>query len=169
MHHDPREHPAGAGLVVVTVGALRLAKHPEVLLTRALGSCVGLTMWDPATRIAGLAHIMLPEADGFRTKSSPSRFASSAVPLLVERLAERGCPKRRLHVKLVGGAAMFKAGSGIEGIGARNTAEVKAQLQRLGMTLESEDTGGRHARTIELRLDTGALLVRSYVYGVREI
>ena len=169
MHHDPREHPVGEGLVVVTVGDLQLAEHPEVLLTRALGSCVGLTMWDPATRIAGLAHIMLPEAGGPRTKSSPSRFASSAVPLMVERLAERGCPRRRLHVKLAGGAAMFKAGSGIERIGARNTAEVKAQLQRLGMTLESEDTGGMHARTIELRLDTGVLLVRSYAYGVREV
>lgn len=155
--------------MVVRVGDLRLAEHPEVLLTRALGSCVGLTMWDPATKIAAMAHIMLPEADEPRTRCSPSRFASSAVPLMVERLAEQGCPRRRLRVKLAGGAAMFKAESGIERIGARNAAEVKAQLGRLGMTLESEDTGGMHARTIELRLDTGVLLVRSYVYGMREI
>jgi chemotaxis protein CheD len=165
----PREHPAGQGTIVVAVGDMRVARSPDVLLTRALGSCVGLTMWDPSSKVAAMAHIMLPDSDEARMKACPSRFASTAVPMMVKRLGELGCPRRRLRVKLAGGAAMFKTESGMERIGARNIAEVRAQLERLGMAIESEDTGGMHARTIELRLDSGVLLVRSYVYGVHEI
>jgi chemotaxis protein CheD len=64
---------------------------------------------------------------------------------------------------------MFGGESGLGAIGQRNAAEVRAQLKRLGIPIRGEDTGGSHARTIELHLDTGILLVRSYVYGLKEI
>ncbi|MDO8964500.1 MAG: chemotaxis protein CheD [Coriobacteriia bacterium] len=154
--------------VIVGVGEAARAEHPQMLVTQALGSCVGLTLWDPMVRIGGMAHIMLPTSQDSNLLGHPSRFASTAVPLLVEMLLEAGCPKRRLIAKLAGGSAMFKGVDGVS-IGGRNIAEVRARLESLGIPLRAEDTGGSHARTIELHLDTGILLVRSYTYGLRSI
>lgn len=159
---DPR-------VLVIGVGEIACAGHPRILVTQALGSCVGLTLWDPMTRLGGMAHVMLPTATDSALRGRPERFASSAVALLIERLNQLGAPRRRLLAKLAGGAAMFGNDPSLETIGQRNTAEVKAQLKRLGVPIRGEDTGGSHARTIELHLDTGILLVRSYVYGLREI
>jgi chemotaxis protein CheD len=158
------------GAVIVGVGELGLAEYPHVLVTQALGSCVGLALWDSMRRAGGMAHVMLPElGDSARGDGNIHRFASQAVPTLIDKLADAGSPKRRLVAKLAGGAAMFGGDSGLPRIGDRNVAEVKQQLANAGIPVRGEDTGGSHARTIELHLDTGILLVRSYVYGVREI
>ena len=98
------------------------------------------------------------------------RFATNAVPALVDMLADAGSPKRRLIAKLAGGAAMFGGDTGSGGIGARNVAQTESVTSATwAYRCGREDTGGSHARTIELHLDTGILLVRSYVYGLREI
>jgi chemotaxis protein CheD len=159
----------GEDTVLVGVGEIAIAEYPQLLVTQALGSCVGLTLWDPIRRAGGMAHIMLPSHADTAMVGNRFRFATSAVPALVDMLADAGSPKRRLVAKLTGGAAMFGADSGAGGIGARNVAQTRAALHDLGIPLRAEDTGGSHARTIELHLDTGILLVRSYVYGLREI
>ena len=159
----------GEGTVLVGVGEIAIAEYPEVLITQALGSCVGLTLWDPIRRAGGMAHIMLPTHSDTAMAGNRHRFASSAVPALVDLLADAGSPKRRLVAKLAGGAAMFGADMGSASIGARNAAQARLELQQLGIPLRAEDTGGGHARTIELHMDTGILLVRSYVFGLREI
>jgi chemotaxis protein CheD len=162
-------HHIGDNTVIVGVGELAVAEHPQVLVTQALGSCVGLTLWDPIRRAGGMAHIMLPTLGDTASEGLRFRFATSAVPGLVDMLADAGSPRRRLVAKLAGGAAMFGADTGIASIGARNVAQTRLELNDLGIPLRTEDTGGSHARTIELRLDTGILLVRSYVFGLREI
>lgn len=155
--------------IIVGVGEYACARHPEVLVTQALGSCVGVTLWDPRTQVGGMAHVMLPESSNHSGPGHATRFADLAVPALVEKLAGLGSPKRRLIAKLAGGSAMFTSDSGIGSIGARNTVAVEEALERLGILVQSSDCGGSHARTIELRLDSGVLVVRSYVYGIREI
>jgi chemotaxis protein CheD len=50
----------GEHAIVVGVGELAIAEHPQVLVTQALGSCVGVVLWDPVRRAGGMAHIMLP-------------------------------------------------------------------------------------------------------------
>jgi chemotaxis protein CheD len=159
----------GEGTVLVGVGELGIAEYPRLLVTQALGSCVGLCLWDPIRRAGGMAHIMLPTLADTAAQGLRYRFATSAVPALVDMLADAGSPKRRLVAKLAGGAAMFGIEAGSASIGARNIAQTRLELQELGIPLRAEDTGGAHARTIELHLDTGILLVRSYVYGLREI
>jgi chemotaxis protein CheD len=162
-------HHIGENTVIVGVGELAVAEHPQVLVTQALGSCVGLTLWDPIRRAGGMAHIMLPTLGDTAAEGLRFRFATSAVPALVDMLADAGSPKRRLVAKLAGGACMFGADTGSASIGARNVAQTRLELTDLGIPLRGEDTGGSHARTIELHLDTGILLVRSYVFGLREI
>jgi len=155
--------------VVVGVGESAVGRHPDVLVTQALGSCVGVCLWDPRTRIGGMAHVMLPSAPASGFSGRPHRFASIAVPELVEAMVALGANRRGLVAKLAGGSAMFKGDSGIDSIGGRNVAAVRMQLAAQGITVGAADTGGSHARTIELHLDTGVLVVRSYTFGIREI
>jgi chemotaxis protein CheD len=156
-------------LLEVGVGELAVAEHPKRLLTPALGSCVGISIWDPQAHRGGMAHVMLPTPTGGSSRAEFGRFAQTAVPQLIAMLVAQGSAPRRLVAKIAGGAAMFRGEVNIAHIGERNIAEVRHQLSLMSIPLVAEDTGEGHARTIELRLDTGVLVVRSYKYGVREI
>lgn len=155
--------------IIIGVGEIKCGSAPEVLITKALGSCIGLTLWDRRLKRGGMAHVMLPATPRHDISGSMHRFADVAVPALIERLADIGCEKRRLVAKLAGGSAMFRGDSGIETIGERNAKAVLHHLERGGIPVAASDTGGSHARTIELSLDTGMLLVRSYGREAHEI
>lgn len=160
--HDPDR-------LIVGVGEIACAREPETLVTQALGSCVGVTLWDPRLHIAGMAHVMLPAAPRSDIAERRHRFADLAIPALVERMVDLGAGPRRLVAKLAGGASMFRGESATDTIGDRNVAAVRDQLERAGVAVVASDTGGTHARTIELAPGTGILLVRSYTYGIHEI
>lgn len=160
------DHP---DMLEVGVGELAVARYPRYLMTPALGSCVGLCLWDSALKQGGLAHIMLPTMLDSASPGSERRFASFAVSELVRLLHDSGSPRRRLVAKMAGGATMFRADGTMAHIGERNAAEVRRQLGLLNIPLVAEDTGERHARTVELRLDTGDMVVRSYLYGVTRL
>ncbi|MCL4078475.1 chemotaxis protein CheD [Coriobacteriia bacterium Es71-Z0120] len=155
-------------VVVVSTGELALAEHPSVLLTPALGSCVGVAVWDAARRRGALAHVMLPSPANAPQDGNPDRFASVAVPKMIALLGE-GLSLKRFVAKIAGGAAMFKGDTQMASIGDRNVEEVKRQLGLLKVPVIAEDTGGSHARTMEFHLDTGLVIVRSYLYGIREL
>lgn len=154
--------------VLIVTGELAVGEHPQVLVTPALGSCVGVTLWDAFGRRGGMAHVMLPSPSDTRLTGLVDRFASIAVPKLAEMVANGSNP-RRLVAKIAGGSMMFGNEDGTTSIGSRNVAEVKRQLTLLRIPLVAEDTGGAHARTIELHLDTGLVVVRSYRYGIKDL
>ncbi|KAF0207342.1 MAG: chemotaxis protein [Actinobacteria bacterium] len=157
-----------ADVVRVGVGEFAIAEHPAVLMTPALGSCVGVAVWDAYTRRGGLAHIMLPTPSESSIDGKRERFATIGIPQMIAVLTEEK-PTRRLVAKLMGGAAMFKTDSGLASVGDRNLHEVRRQLGLLNVPILAEDTGGSHARTVELHLDTGVVVVRSYMYGIKEL
>jgi chemotaxis protein CheD len=155
--------------VIVGVGEIAYAQEPRVLITQALGSCIGVALWDPRSHLGGMAHVMLPTSPGNGFTGRRHRFADLAVPELIDQMVEAGAGRHRLIAKVAGGASMFKGESGLDSIGGRNAAAVLEQLERCGLAVRAADTGGSHARTIELHLDSGVLLVRSYSFGMREI
>ena len=163
-----RWSPAEHGSVLVTTGEFAVAEDPSWLVTPALGSCVGVAVWDAARRRGGLAHVMLPAPGGRHLTGAEARFASIAVPRLVAAVAD-GAPPRRLVAKIAGGSTMFGHANESGTIGERNVQEVRHQLGLLRVTLVAEDTGGTHARTMELHPGSGLVLVRSYRYGVKEL
>ncbi len=154
--------------IYVATGEFAVADHPHVLITPALGSCVGVAIWDAVNRRGGLAHIMLPTPGDTARDGTLERFASHAIPAMAKRLSVESAT-RRLVAKIAGGAAMFRGDSRLAGVGDRNVEEVKRQLTLLRIPLMAEDTGGSHARTMEFHLDTGLVVVRSYMYGIREL
>ncbi|MDO9557282.1 MAG: chemotaxis protein CheD [Coriobacteriia bacterium] len=165
--HECRDLTDGFAVYVGT-GKYVVASHPKVLVTQALGSCIGVTMFDPFRHTGGLAHVMLPSPADTAFQGTLDRFASYAVPRMAEMLSEGGA-RRRLVAKVIGGASMFTGDIRFTGIGDRNAEEVRRQLALLMIPVLAEDTGGSHARTVELHLDTGLVVVRSYLYGMKEL
>jgi chemotaxis protein CheD len=154
---------------VIRVGMadLNVAESPDSLRTTGLGSCVGIALYDPHTKIAGLAHIMLPTSNNVDEKNK-AKYANTAVPLLIEMMEKRGANKKRIVAKLAGGAQMFTfAGqSDLMRIGPRNVEACKVALSMFEIQIIAEDTGGNCGRTIELNCLDGSLLIRTAKQGV---
>jgi chemotaxis protein CheD len=138
----------------------------HVLVSLGLGSCIGLALMDKRAAVAGLAHVVLPAAEG-RT-GSPGKFADTAVEALIAELVGLGARRIALEAVLVGGASMFKlgGGSGME-VGQRNDEAVRAELARLRIPVAATDTGGSRGRTI--RVTVGSQAVTSRAAGDQEV
>ncbi|MFC4307399.1 chemotaxis protein CheD [Cohnella boryungensis] len=159
-------------MIKVGMADLNVADGGAVLKTTGLGSCVGLTLFDPGIRIGGMAHIMLPSSEIAREgQLNIAKYADTAVPELVKRLTSKGASIDRLVAKMAGGAQMFAfmGGSDSMRIGPRNVDATKLALAMFSIRLLSEDTGGNYGRTVELNSQTGIFLIRSVQYGVKEI
>lgn len=132
-----------------------------VLVTYALGSCIGLTMYDPVARIGGLLHFMLPDSrlDPVRSQENPWKFADTGIPLLLDKLCALGASKRRLVVSAAG-AAQILDDQGVFEIGKRNYIATRRMLWKHGLLLRSEAIGGGDFRTITLEIETGRLLLQ---------
>ena len=149
---------------------LKVAKSPDILTTLGLGSCVGITLYDRVNRIGGLAHVMLPTYKGFEGQNI-AKFADSAIIELLKQITRIGASKNSLVAKIAGGAHMFgrAQNSDIMKIGERNAKASLAILSQLGISVQANDTGGSHGRTIELNTDTGALKIKTVGLGEKLI
>lgn len=148
---------------------VKVATSPHILGSQALGSCVALILYDSQQQVGALAHVMLPSSMEMEGKSSPAKFADTALEMTLDKMGERGARKERLVAKLAGGACMFSScGVGPNCIGTRNVEMVRKLLRRKGIRVVAEDTGGEHGRSVELHTTTGRVVVRSVLKGERE-
>lgn len=145
--------------IIVGISDQNTAVPPDSLITYALGSCVGICLYDGAVRVAGLSHILLPEAFRDSTSDDDYKFADRAIEALVKSMEKMGCLRNRLTAKIAGGANMF-ATSGIS-IGDRNVTTVKKELERLRIRLLAEDTGADYGRTVVFDPLNGQMTVKS--------
>lgn len=142
--------------MVVTDGA------EDVLVTYALGSCIGLVLWDPGRHVGGMLHFMLPlsKVNPERAVERPSMFADTGVPLLFETMYTLGCKKKDLVVKVAGGSKLYDDHGTFE-IGKRNYTILRKMLWQNDVIISAEDVGGQKSRTVKLFVATGRVLVRS--------
>ena len=135
----------------ITVGIAegRIAFRGQTLVTYALGSCVGICLYDSRIKIAGMAHIVLPDESSATVKSNPYKFAGSGISALVMEMQRHGADKRRLTAKIAGGAKMFSTGRSAWDIGEKNAAAVRQALHAAGIRILAEDTGANYGRTLE--------------------
>lgn len=158
-------------MVPVGIGELRASKSlQEVLIAYGLGSCVGVSVYDPDGKVAGLAHVMLPNSMEALSQKSLGKFADLAVPMLLEEVVKLGGRPRHLIGKIAGGAQML-VGPGFSqngfNIGERNIQAVKTAMERHGISLIKADIGGNRGRTMALHVATGKTTVR--IIGEKEI
>jgi chemotaxis protein CheD len=159
-------------LIKVGMADLQVTSGGGVLKTTGLGSCVGVTLYDPKTKTAGMAHIMLPDSSIAREGVlNKAKYADTAIPEMVEQMVRLGASVPRMVAKLAGGAQMFAFNAVHDSmrIGPRNAEACKEQLMRLAIPVVAEDTGGSVGRTIEFYADRGLLVVRTVQQGVKEL
>lgn len=159
-------------IVKVGMADLNVISESGLIRTSGLGSCVGVTLYEPVLKIAGMAHVMLPSSDIAREgQINVAKYADTAIPELLARLLAMGASRSRLVAKMAGGSQMFAfAGKNdTMRIGPRNAESCKAKLLELGIPLLGEDTGGNYGRTIELECSTGILFIRSVQMGAKEL
>ncbi|HYD00032.1 MAG TPA: chemotaxis protein CheD [Phycisphaerales bacterium] len=151
------------GRITVGIADAALTADPEAtLITYALGSCIGVTIFDPVARVGGMLHFMLPQSTLNPTKAvkAPCMFADSGVPLLFTRAYELGAKKERLIVCAAGGAEIL-ADEGHFKIGSRNRTMLRKLFWKNSVLLAAEDTGGTHSRTMTLRMSDGGVTVKN--------
>lgn len=155
--------PALVPRITVGIADLQLSADPRAaLITYALGSCIGVTIFDPVARVAGMLHFMLPQGSlsPEKAKSTPCMFADTGVPLLFTKAYELGAKKERLIVCAAGGAEIL-ADEGHFKIGTRNRTMLRKLFWKNNVLIAAEDTGGTHSRTMTLRLSDGLVSVKS--------
>lgn len=160
-----------AELIKVGMADYKVGRYPASLISYGLGSCVGIALYDPVTKIGGLAHIMLPDSSQARSTENPAKFADTALPKMLDDLQKLGAVKTRLTAKIAGGAQMFSFTNttDIMRVGERNAEAVRTILKKLDLRLLADDTGGNYGRTVELKLDTGVFRVKTIDKGEKEL
>jgi chemotaxis protein CheD len=151
------------GKVVVGVGDLAVSNNPAALVvTYALGSCIGVTIYDPVAKVGGLLHFMLPSAELNQDKAqaNPAMFGDSGIPMLFRACYDLGAKKERLIVCAAGGAEVL-ADEGHFKIGSRNRTLLRKIFWKNSILLAADETGGSSSRTLSLSMTDGTVTVRT--------
>ena len=153
----------GNNLIKVGMADLKVCKCPDGLTTLGLGSCVGVALYDPVTKVSGLLHCMLPDSTQFRNNTLIAKYADTGIDELVKQMRELGASESRLVAKIAGGAQMFASSSMNEAlrVGERNTVAVKKKLADLHIKLLAEDCGLNYGRTVEFYSETGEYVIKA--------
>ncbi|MFP4031134.1 MAG: chemotaxis protein CheD [Desulfococcaceae bacterium] len=147
---------------VVSVGDMKVGAAEDLLVTHALGSCLGLMVYDPEARVGGLLHAMLPlsKINPEKARSNPFMFVDTGVPRLFRAVYDLGGRKERLRVKAAGcgrplsNNEMFK-------IGERNHIVLRKILWKNSVLIDAEDVGGTASRTVHFELSNGRVVISS--------
>jgi len=148
----------------VKIADLAAVKEEAMLVTIGLGSCVGVALYDPKSKVAGLAHILLDDSTNYSSKNrefNPAKFADTAIPLLLSEMEKLGACRDNVVAKIAGGSSLFKFnfGKNENGIGARNVEMVRVSLKKMGIAICGEDVGGSYGRTMKLSAANGKVTI----------
>ena len=148
---------------MVDIADLAVSKDPgATLITYSLGSCIGVCIWDPAAKVAGMLHYMLPESSISveKAKANPAMFCDTGVPKLFKAAYELGANKRRMVVKIAGGSQLLDD-KGTFNIGKRNYLAIRKVFWKNSVMIDSENVGGSISRTVRIDVATGVVIMKT--------
>lgn len=146
----------------ISIAEFRVARAPTIMTAYGLGSCLAIVLYDPATRLGGLAHALLPAASSDPT-IKPGKYVDSAIHAMLAQMEDLGAQRQQIVACLFGGAQMFQpvpANAG-ESIGQRNVRAAEMSLHALRILLVGKEVGGNSGRTVVFDLSDGSVMVRS--------
>ncbi|MBN2580741.1 MAG: chemotaxis protein CheD [Pirellulales bacterium] len=149
----------------VGMGEAAVARKTGRLMA-VLGSCVGVTLYDPRRQLGALCHVVLPQSNG--RDDLPGKFADTAIPWMVRTLAGYGASSSALAAKLVGGAQIFQQKGPIQ-IGEANVGAVLRALESAAIPVVARDVGGTHGRRMCFDVASGEIAVESAVAAFKMI
>lgn len=148
--------------LTIGIADMKLLRGPGTLITYALGSCIGICLYDPGLQLGSLTHIMLPlnmEAG----REHVFKYADTGIREALNQMCAKGALRGRIVAKIAGGAKMFElTGGTIGNIGQRNIESTRTILKRENIRLLAEEVGGGTARTLSFDTGTGVASIRSY-------
>lgn len=148
--------------MIVGIADMKMSRGDGMLVTYALGSCIGICLYDPKIQLGALIHIMLP-LNMETGRTSPMKYADTGIRETIKMMEAKGASKARLTAKIAGGAKMFEIAGGTFGnIGQRNIESVRMVLKREGIRLLKEEVGGTIARTLLFDVSNGLGCVRCH-------
>lgn len=175
----PEIKKKGFGLaneLFVGVADMRVSNDPSaILITQALGCCIGVSVYDPVARVGGLLHFMLPKAGASKTrtakaKKNPYMFADTGVPLFFQEAYRYGADKKRMVIKIAGGAQIRNlTGLFNFNIGKHNYVAIREIFQENDVLIHEEDVGGNVPRTMRLEIATGRVCLEVPNRPAREL
>ena len=160
-----------AELIRVGMADYKVGQAPSTIISYGLGSCIGISLYDPQAKVGGLLHIMLPDSTQARPTDNPAKFADTGLPLMLKDVLALGASRSRLVAKIAGGAQMFAVANAtdIMRVGVRNAEAAKKILKDLNIRLIAEDTGGTYGRTVSINMEDGVYKVKTIDKGEKEI
>ncbi len=143
--------------IKVGMADLNVCSGTDSITTLGLGSCVGVVLWDPQTKICGMVHVMLPDSTSIRNNTNVAKFADSGIDELLKRVLAKGAKRQNLVSKIAGGAKMFSVNNKSEmlSIGDRNVEASISKLKELKIPIKAQDTGETYGRTVTFFPETG--------------
>ena len=158
-------------LIRVGMADYKVGKAPATLISYGLGSCIGVSLYDPQLKVGGLLHIMWPDSTQDRASDNPAKFADTGLPLMLDDVLKLGAVRSRLVAKIAGGAQMFAFANAtdIMRVGARNAEAITKLLEGLKIPLIAQDVGGTYGRTVSIDLSSGEYTVRTIAMGEKQI
>mgnify|MGYP000941360749 CR=1 FL=1 len=156
-------------IITIGIADMKYTRNEGVLITYALGSCVGVCLYDPVVKVAAMIHVMLPVMLEGSRDSNLYKFADTGITATIKKMEAFGAVRSRITAKIAGGAKMFDIpnGSGLGNIGLRNVESVKKVLKSEGIPIIGEDVGENYARTLIFDSSNGMGIIRTY--GKKEI
>lgn len=161
-------------MAIITIGIadLNVVKPPDSIITYALGSCIGICLYDKVNKIAGMAHIMLPlSTEAVGGIQNARKYADTGMLELIVLMEKAGAKKYNITAKIAGGAQMFalkETSTGMD-IGLRNKVATKETLSKVGIKLIAEDCGLNFGRTVEFYAENGMLKIKTIAHGTKMI
>ncbi|MCK4958441.1 MAG: chemotaxis protein CheD [Planctomycetes bacterium] len=151
------------GLIKVGMADAKISARPGgVLVTYALGSCIGVCLYDPEVSVGGMGHYLLPNSTNEASAVNPFKYVDSGMEKLLAGMLSKGAIKRRIKVSIAGGAKSVKISAEEYDIGKRNYLAIRKSLWKNGMLIDSEDVGGSFPRTMYMRINDGEVTIKSY-------
>ncbi|MBQ9590923.1 MAG: chemotaxis protein CheD [Butyrivibrio sp.] len=150
-------------IIKVGMADLNICVSPDGITTLGLGSCVGIAVRDPVTKIGGLAHIMLPDSKEIKNNSNIPKFADTGIEELIKRIVAKGASRQRLVAKIAGGAQMFafQSGNSAMRVGDRNVQATLKKLKEMNIPVLAQDTGDSYGRTVIFYPENGNFVIRA--------
>jgi chemotaxis protein CheD len=143
--------------ITVGVSEMCVSNQPgDIIVTHALGSCIGLAIHDPVAHVGGLLHYMLPlsKFDNDKKEINPYMYGDTGIPALFNEVYKRGAKKETITVVMAGGADILEH-CNFFNIGSRNITIARKMFWKNGIMIAAENTGGSKPRTLYLEIGTG--------------
>ena len=140
-----------------------MAQGSGMLVTYALGSCIGICLYDSSIKLGALVHIMLP-LNMETGRKNPMKYADTGIRETLRQMEAKGARRMHITAKIAGGAKMFDIGDNVSlgNIGQRNIESVRMILKNERIRILKEDLGGTTARTLLFDVSNGLGCIRSY-------